>query len=162
MLRSEVKNLFFDRQKVINAMDSAERKIMNRISGAIKVHAQRSMKDAPKTARALMKGKRGRKSKRPAVSPAGSPPYARTKLLKRNIFYAYVPAEHASFIGPVKLNAKYDGIPGTLERGGTMTLKTPGGSTETVTYQPRPYMGPALDAQQEKFASAWANSIRSS
>lgn len=157
----KLKEFFFDRKKVEDAMNDAERRILGKFSGRVRLIAQRSMKNAPKkTPVALMQKKRKqRKNARPDVLAPGSPPYARTKLLKKNILYAYVPEEHKSFIGPTKLNAKYDGIPGILERGGTETLKTKHGS-KSVTYAPRPYMAPALAAETPGFAAAWANSIK--
>src|SRR6185312_7913384 len=151
------------REKVKKALDRAEIKVMNQAGGMVRLTAQRSMKDAPKKQPvALQVKKRGRKAKqRPDVSPPGSPPYARKKLLKKGIFYAFVPAEHTTFVGPALLNAKSAGIaPGILERGGKETLTDKKGKSFSATYKPRPYMGPALDKNATKIAGLWAGTVK--
>jgi hypothetical protein len=154
------KKFFFDREAVTKAKDAAELKILGKLAGSVRLRAQRSMKNAPKKPTAIQgKKRRGRKSTRPAVSPPGSPPYAITKLLKKGILYGLEPKEHKAFIGPVRLNAKVQGIPGILERGGEETLKTKHG-VRAVVYQPRPYMAPALAAVVPEMPAMWANSIK--
>ncbi|MEN6385140.1 MAG: hypothetical protein ABFD79_08055, partial [Phycisphaerales bacterium] len=59
----KVKTLFFDRPAVLAAVDSATRKVLNRIGGMIRLTARRSIKKAPN-------GK--------AVSKPGKPPLSHT------------------------------------------------------------------------------------
>jgi hypothetical protein len=154
------KNFFFDRPVIAHAVEDAERRILSKAAGSVRLRAQRSMKKAPRKPVAVQgKKRRGRKSTRPAVSPPGSPPYTITGMLRKGILYGYEPLEHAAFIGPVKLNARYAGIPGILERGGTESIKSKRG-TRSATYQPRPYMAPALNAVIPELPAMWANSIK--
>ena len=136
----EVKNLFFDRKRVIDAVSRAERQGLSKAGAFVRRRARSSIR------------------KRKKVSEPGSPPTSHTGLLKRNIFFAYEPKRSGVVIGPVRLN-KPGGAPRLLEVGGTVVRKV-GGKRRTLRYRPRPYMGPALEQEAPNFPNLFKNSVR--
>ena len=84
--------------------------------------------------------------------------------MKRFIFFAYEPRRRSVIIGPVRLNQKIGDAPAALEHGGRSQVAS--GSrrrkrrVRTVTIRPRPYMGPAFEAERPKLPAMWANSVK--
>jgi hypothetical protein len=134
------KGLFFDRSRVINATDRTTRKNLSRFGAYVRQRARSSIRT------------------RKRISEPGQPPTNRTGLLKRNIFFVYEPTRSSVVIGPVLLN-RSSGAPELLEHGGTV-IRRIGGRSVRMTYRPRPYMGPAYEAEQSKLDSLWRNSVR--
>lgn len=134
------KGLFFDRTRVTDAVDRTTRKNLSRFGAFVRKRARSSI--------------RTRKS----ISNPGQPPTNRTGLLKRNIFFVYEPSRRSVVIGPVLLNSS-SGAPELLEHGGTVIREVKGRSVR-MTYRPRPYMGPAFEAEQDQLEKLWRNSVR--
>ena len=141
-----IKGLFFDSAKVQAATSRAERNVLSRFGAFVRRRARTSI----------------RKRKRP--SEPGQPPSSHTGLLKRFIFFAYEPQRRSVLIGPVRLNQKVGDAPAALERGGRSQVVS--GSRRrkrqirTVTIRPRPFMGPAFEAERPKLPAMWANSVK--
>ncbi|GIW81494.1 MAG: hypothetical protein KatS3mg105_3301 [Gemmatales bacterium] len=137
------KSLFFDRKKVIDAVDRATRRNLSKFGAFVRRRARSSIR----------KRKRG-------VSSPGNPPFSHTGLLKNFIFFAYQPDRRSVIIGPAKLNKRGD-IPHILEFGGNQTVFNRRDNTRMrVFIQARPYMRPAFEKELEKLPSLWANSVR--
>ena len=130
------KGLFFDRARVINAVDRTTRRNLSRFGAFVRQRARSSIRT------------------RKRISEPGQPPTNRTGLLKRNIFFVYEPGRRSVVIGPALLNSS-SGAPELLEHGGSVIRKG-----VHMTYRPRPYMGPAFEEEQSKLEKLWRNSVR--
>ena len=137
----QTKALFFDRQRVLNATSRAERRVLSRFGAFVRQRSRTSIRP------------------RKGTSPPGSPPFSHSGLLRRNIFFAFDPSARSVVIGPIRLNAKAGLAPHLLEHGGSTTVRR-GGRLRPAVYRPRPYMRPALEAEQPKLPTLWKNSIR--
>ena len=81
-------------------------------------------------------------------------------LLKKFIFFGYDAARQSVVIGPTRLNQKGRGeAPPLLEYGGKATLVRRG-KKKRVTYQARPYMGPAFEKEKPQLPAMWRGSVR--
>ena len=138
--RAQVKKLFFDRKRVIDAVGRAQRQQLSKAGAFVRRRARSSIR------------------RRKKISAPGSAPSSHTGLLKRNIFFAYEPKRASVIIGPVRLN-KPGRAPRILELGGQVRRKVRS-KRRTLSYQPRPYMGPALVAEAPKFPDLFRNSVR--
>ena len=136
-----VKQLFFDRQAVMNAMDKATRRVLSRFGAFVRSTARRSI----------------RKRKRPSLP--GQPPSSHQGHLKRFLFFSYDPAARSVVIGPVKLGSKKGSTPEVLEYGGVSVNRRKGKTTRSVI-SARPYMGPAFKKEESKLAGLWRDSVR--
>jgi hypothetical protein len=138
------KGNFFDRAKVIRAVDAGTRRVLSRFGAFVRTRARTSM----------------RRRRRP--SEPGQPPSVHTGLIKRFIFFVYELARKSVVIGPVKLNSVVDpGALAALEYGGQSTVEDRrGGPRRRITVRPRPYMRPALKAELSGLSALWKNSIR--
>lgn len=142
MIGFEIKRMFFDRQAVISKVDAATRRVLSRFGAFVRRSAKSSI----------------RKRKKPA--PPGQPPSSHTGLLKKFIFFGYDADRRSVVIGPTRLNQKGRGeAPPLLEYGGKTTLKR-GGKKRRVTYQARPYMGPAFEKEKPQLPAMWRGSVR--
>ena len=144
MIDLRVKQFFFDKAKVIRAVDKARRAVLSKAGAFIRTTARRSL----------------RRRKGPA--PPGQPPHSHTGLLKRFLYFAYEPASDSVVIGPAKLN-KPGAAPRVLEHGGkTMVQQRRRGRVvrRRVSIEARPYMGPALEKERPKLPKLWAGSVR--
>lgn len=185
---NQAKGLFFDRAAVQDAIDAAQKRVLPRAGAFIATTAKRSMRPARQKAtgslseaerkrferqkKLFKEGKIATKPKRPLVaSNPGEPPRVRTGLLKKHLFFAYDPASKSLVVGPALLN-KSSGAPATLENGGstlgivtreiTLADGTTGTATKKVQVQiaPRPFMKPALEANQAAIRGLFRDSIR--
>ena len=106
---------FFDRQKVIKAVDRKTRAAMMFIGGTTRTIAKNSIKKSTGTT---------------LHSPPGKPARTQTGILKRTIFFEYDPIKRRMTAGPKKL-PKTSGlkssktVPQLLEEGGTATPTKP-------------------------------------
>jgi hypothetical protein len=142
MIGFEIKRMFFDRQAVISKVDAATRRVLSRFGAFVRRSAKSSI----------------RKRKKPA--PPGQPPSSHTGLLKKFIFFGYDAARQSVVIGPTRLNQKGRGeAPPLLEYGGKATLVRRG-KKKHVTYQARPYMGPAFEKEKPQLPAMWRGSVR--
>lgn len=141
MIGFEIKKLFFDRQAVISKVDAATRRVLSKFGAFVRRSAKSSI----------------RKRKKPA--PPGQPPSSHTGLLKKFIFFGYDADRRSVVIGPTRLNQKGRGeAPPLLEYGGKATLVRRG-KKKYVTYQARPYMGPAFEKEKPQLPAMWRGSI---
>lgn len=136
MKLKDAKSLFFDRAKVTNAVDRTIRRNLSRFGAFVRKRARSSIRT------------------RKRISAPGQPPTNRTGLLKRNIFFVYEPSRRSVVIGPVLLNGG-SGAPELLEHGGTVIRRD-----VRMNYRPRPYMGPAFEAEQDNLSRLWRNSVK--
>lgn len=126
------KENFFDTKKVMRAVDAATRKALSKIGAFVRTRARTSIRT------------------RKATSAPGQPPSSHTGDLKKGILFSYEPTERTVVVGPVLLNKGTD-APALLEYGGETTrerrLKSGKVRRRRVRIEPRPYMGPALQAE---------------
>lgn len=166
----EAKAMFFDGQRVLDAVDAAERRVLSRFGAFLRTRARSKIRSA---------GKRG------AVSEPGQPPrWHVPEPNLRTIYFAYEPLRHTVVVGPVALNQKptrdmaTGRVPGVLERGGGLILfeREIGGKWfsgrprskrrftgrtrhRTVLIKARPFMAPSLAEEAPKFPSLWADQV---
>jgi len=141
----QAKNAFFDRPKVMNAVDRAERKVLSKFGAFVRT-----------TARSSIRTRRG-------PSPPGEPPSSHTGLLKRFIFFLYDRLRHSVLVGPVRLNQQVGDAPAALEFGGRSRVfagRRNRRLLRTVTIRPHPYMRPAMEKERPHLPALWANSVR--
>lgn len=148
----QVKELFFDRQAVIRAMDDATYYYLSHQGGYVRKVARNSMKKAP------------------GPSTPGTAPHRHVGLLWKLLLYAFDRLAMSVVVGPTALKGRqpYDNVtvPELLEYGGEAVHTTRKGRDVTATYPARPFMGPALEAagaqdvQQKHWSEAWARSAR--
>jgi len=123
---------FFDAKKLIQSVDRATRKALSRAGAFVRKRARYSIR------------------KRKKVSAPGKPPSSHAGNL-RTILFAYDAATRSVVIGPMVLNKQEDPpIPNLLEFGGRAVRRRKGGKRKTLRYRPRPFMGPALEAELAK------------
>jgi hypothetical protein len=160
------KGNFFDRPKVIAAVDKARLRYLRQGGGAIRKTARNSIKPPPrKTLKELTKeervefeirkwaakkeGKRAPpKPRKKDSSPATGrhPPYSQTGLLRQFIFFSFDPQTKSTVIGPAKLSKGSD-APQRLEFGDEDMVK-------------RPYMRPALEDNEKYLARLWKDLVK--
>lgn len=141
MIGFDIKRMFFDRQAVVSKVDAATRRVLSKFGAFVRRSAKSSI----------------RKRKKPA--PPGQPPSSHTGLLKKFIFFGYDADRRSVVIGPTRLNQKGRGeAPPLLEYGGKATLVRRG-KKKRVTYQARPYMGPAFEKEKPQLPAMWRGSI---
>lgn len=139
------KGMFFDRAKVINAVDQATRKVLSKFGAFVRTAAKSSIRTRKK-----------------AVSAPGQPPFSKTGLLKKFLFFGFDPSTRSVVIGPAKLNSGTN-APEVLEYGGTTTItdRVKGKKIQRrVRIEARPYMGPAYVKEKPKLSPLWANSVK--
>ena len=140
MIEFGVKECFFDRAAVKNAVDRATLSVLSKIGAYIRQADRSSIRS------------------RKAISKPGSPPSSHEGSLKRLIFFSYDPAARAVVIGPVPLHGVAEAPP-LLEFGGT-ARRMRRGKVRTVNYRARPFMKPAMDQELPKLSALWAGSVR--
>lgn len=156
------KGNFFDRPKVIAAVDKGRLKYLRQGGGMVRLTARRSIRNAPQKkqseltdeektryAIALWKAKKeGRKRpKRPLrSSKPGAPPFSVTGLLKQFLFFSFDPQTKTTVVGPAKLN-KPSGAPERLEYGAD-------------DMESRPFMRPALEKVAPKLEGLWKDLVK--
>ncbi len=161
---ASVKSLFFDRQIVKDALDKQTRKVFSKFGSWVRKSAQWSMKKAPKDTfkTKTIDGKRI-SILQMQTSPPGSPPYVRTGLLKKFVFYSLDWATKSVVVGPVLLRTKRltaSTVPEVLEYGGMSTIYDPLiRKMKKVRVAARPYMNPAFERGKSQLKMMWKNSI---
>jgi len=141
MMNMRIKQMFFDRQAVLGAVDRATRSVLSKFGAFVRTAARHSIR------------------KRKAVSQPGSPPSSHVGTLRRLIFFGYDPARKSVVIGPTPLGSEVEAPP-LLEYGGRARRKNRKGRNVTATYRPRPFMTPAFESEKTKLPALWANSVK--
>lgn len=136
---SDAKRLFFDRAAVTSAADRGTRKVLSKFGAFVRQTAKTNIR------------------KRKAVSEPGQPPSSHTGLLKRNIFFVFSPETRSVVIGPILLNNRTD-APRLLEHGDTVVRRRRNRRVR-MTYEARPFMGPAFEREQQQLPALWKNSV---
>lgn len=144
---------FFDRQKVVSAVDKATRKVLSRFGAFVRQRAKSSIR------------------RRKTPSKPGQPPTSWTGLLKKFLFFSFDRSKRSVVIGPSKLNTAGRDAPEVLEQGGTVKQtnrrrqnrrgrRSEQRERRVVRYRPRPYMGPAFEKEKSKLPRLWRDSVR--
>ena len=134
------KEMFFDRDKVRRKTDSAARRVLGKFGAFVRRAARSSIR------------------KRKRTSALGEPPSSHTGLLRKFIFFGYDRADRTVVIGPIPLRAKAE-APELLEHGGRVHRKVGKRRRRTMTYRPRPFMGPAFEINKPKLPAMWKDSV---
>ena len=71
----------------------------------------------------------------------------------------YYSVSNLGRIGPTLASNKTGEAPSLLEHGGT-AVRTEGKRRRRVTYEPRPYMGPAFQKEQKQLPAMWRDSVK--
>ncbi len=148
------KGNFFDRDKVLKALDRASHKNLSRAGALVRTIAQRSMRYTTKWT---------------AHAPAGKPPLAHKQnpLLRKLLFFAFDAASKSVVIGPVR--SRRGVVPQLMEEGGEVRkgprqIQLPNGlkvlPARTVRIAPHPFMGPALKLGREQAFKQWKDSVK--
>jgi hypothetical protein len=172
VIEMRIKEFFFDKDRVVRAVDKARRAVLSKAGAFVRQRAKTSMR------------------KRKAISAPGQPPSAHEGSLRRFLYFGYDPGADTVVVGPAKTNQVFFGrdrkpvtgtVPSVLEYGGQITIfevhkhgtwqradlrsrrRLAGLRTRyrTVTIRPRPYMRPALTAELPRLPALWRNSVRS-
>ena len=133
--------MFFDSKAVTKATDKVTRLALSKFGAFTRTSARSSIR------------------RRKAHSRPGQAPTSQTGLLKKFLFFGYDIQQASVVVGPTPLPTSKSptGVPRLLEEGGrafrdiTKWRRTKGGRArrqvvgqKTVSYAPRPYMGPAM------------------
>jgi hypothetical protein len=134
---AEFKLGFFDRDKVVKAMDKETRRVLSRFGAFVRQRDRTSQK------------------RRKGISGPGSPPSAHVGLIRDKTFFAYEPVAKSVVIGPAFLNKPNRDALRLVEEGGD-TLRVIKGKARRLHYQARPHTGPAFQAELSKLPGLWA------
>jgi hypothetical protein len=154
----QAKEFFFDRMKVIEAVEKGRVDSLRRVGGFVRKAARRLMRKARRLreselspAQLAIWEARGRKREDLPFksSEPGEAPHVRKGTLKKGILFAYDPASQSVVAGPVKFDIRGD-APATLEYGGSgeVTVFEPGAPAR----KGRPAKGKQLEAFRRKLA----------
>lgn len=174
------KKLFFDSQKVIRAVSAAERRVMIRIGGKIRVTAKRSIRKARqkkigeltpaelKRFRQLQRigRQKGFKPRRPLkASEPGQPARARfggsasNSPLRKNILFLYDSKRKSVIVGPARMSKQGD-APHVLEHGGRARLTRGPDKGKSLKIDARPTMQLALAKVTPDIQKLWKDQVR--
>ncbi len=143
MIDMRIKHMFFDRPRIVAALERTKRKALSRGGAFIRQAAKTSIR------------------KRKGSAPPGKPPHSHEGSLRRLILFGYDQRTDSVVVGPVGF--KKSTAPNVLEFGGTtvITRRVKGRLVrQRVKIAARPYMSPALEKEKPKLPKAWANSVR--
>jgi hypothetical protein len=181
MIDMTIKQVFFDKPKVVRAVDRAKRQSLSKAGAEIRKTAKRSMEASKKsgllkeselpealrkrrkTANRIRREKGQPRLKRLHISSSpGHPPAAgRSSPLNKRLFFGYDRSTGSVVVGPVGFrNSK---VPRVLEYGGTtvITRRVKGKLVrKRVRIAPRPYMWPAFEKNKDLLPRVWQNSVR--
>ena len=119
-----------DVQRIIKAQRRANIATLPHAGAAIRLTAMRSIR------------------KRKGASPRGTPPHTHTKRLPRSILYGVDKAAESVVIGPARTKI-----------GPAGRVHEHGGRIKQDSFEPRPFMGPALEKTRSRLPAMWAGSI---
>lgn len=138
---------FFDRKKVMSAVDKATGRVLSRFGAFVRQTARSSI----------------RRRKNP--SKPGQAPTNWTGLLKKFLFFRFDRSKRSVVVGPAKLNRKSNDVPQLLEKGGAAPRserngRNRNGKRRATRYRARPYMGPAFEKEQKQLPRLWRDSVK--
>lgn len=143
MIDMRIKSMFFDRPKVIRAVDRAKRQSLSKGGAFIRQAARTSLRP------------------RKGSSRPGNPPFSHEGSLRRLILFGYDRRSDSVMVGPVGFRKSV--APRALEHGGaTVVVSRRRGRLQSrkVKIAARPYMAPALERERTKLPALWRNSVR--
>jgi hypothetical protein len=121
-------------------VDKAQRKVLSRFGAFVRQRAKTSIR------------------KRKGTSPPGGPPFSHVGVLRKFILFAYDSGRQSVVIGPTLIREGSQ-APRLLEHGGEAARRTKT-KTRRLRYRPRPFMGPAFEAEKPQLPALWKNSVR--
>lgn len=139
-----LRGLNWQPSKVTNAYLKAERQVLTKAAARGRSIARRAMRKRNRAAR------------------PGEAPSVRRGELKRFLLFAYEPARHVALFGPKKLGGSGD-TPEALEHGKTTSRTVGRGKNrrrQSVAYEKRPAMVPALQDISPGLPAMWKNAIK--
>lgn len=147
MIGTDVK-IVDETRKVTQATERAKYRNVRHAAASIRKEAIASIKPAPKGERRRARRRKGKivARARHASSPPGSPPYTNRGQLKRAIIYAA--DKDTAIIGP-----RYSAVAASSQ------AHEFGGTYKGQQYPERPFMGPALEKNLDRFATSFRDSI---
>lgn len=152
---------FFDKKKVLIAVGKARAKALGEAGRAVRKAALRSLTYAvgPSSPGQPPHAHKSRQKTRTSKS-TGRTRTRSVSFLREFLFYSFDDSSQSVVIGPARLNSTVDSkaLP-ALEYGGTSTI-VDHGKRVVVAIRERPFMRPALKAEQPNFAGMWRNSVR--
>jgi len=124
-----VKNWFFDRDRVRSALAITSRQALGKAGALVRTIARRSMRyvtSLREQERQVEAGKRKRLTGDPAPSAPGTPPHAVRPHpnIRQFLYYALDPGRGSVVIGPVRLSSRVN-VPALHEFGGRVVLRNP-------------------------------------
>jgi hypothetical protein len=168
-LSLRMRDFFFDRQAIVDRLSQANRRALSKVGAFLRRRARSSLR------------------RRKSPSPPGNPPSVHSDdnvATLKNILFAYEPEHESLVVGPVALNQRfYIGpqlgsatVPQLQEFGSRVRVREvqigqkwfsgirrvrPGQKTRVraAKYPPRPFMGPALEAERQNIPEAWAGTV---
>ena len=143
----------FNADRVLSAVDRAKKRNLSKQAAFTRRSAKSSI----------------RRRRRTSVS--GSPPSSHSGLLRKLIYFVYMPSTQSVVIGPMLTNQvqklrKYrivqnKTVPETLETGGRVTRTwVKSGRSKRVYIQPRPFMRPALIKGTADLEKYWKDTVK--
>lgn len=161
---------FFDRKKVLDAVDKATYRIFFAFGRQVRARAQRSLQysekpsspgQPPHAHRSHTIARVSRKTGQVKYSAKTGQALKRSvSFLREYLFFAYDKTTKSVVIGPALLNS-------TLSRSALSALEYGGqsviidhGKRKQVRIKARPFMGPAAKAEIPTLPSMWQNSVR--
>ena len=146
------KQMFFDRQAVIDVVGRANAKNLSRAGSFIRRSARSSLR------------------RRKRVSEPGQPPSVHTQdrvATLKNIWFVFERRRTSVVVGPLRLNGSTlrgsdrSTVPELHELGGSAVLVSRKKKRRRrARYAARPFMGPAMKRELPKFEGLWANSVK--
>ena len=146
------KQMFFDRQAVIDVVGRANAKNLSRAGSFIRRSARSSLR------------------RRKRVSEPGQPPSVHTQdrvATLKNIWFVFERGRASVVVGPLLLNgstlrgSNRSTVPELHELGGSAVLESRKKKRRRrARYAARPFMGPAMKRELPKFEGLWANSVK--
>lgn len=152
---------FFDREKVLKAMDRKTRQVLSRFGAFTRQRARTSLRYAKSPSSPGRPPHIHKSLRRTKTNKKGEQKVQMVSPLRDFTFFAYDDSQKAVVIGPAKLGDKIgDGaaLP-ALEYGGRSEVRdAKTGGTREVTIQARPWMGPAFEAEKKaSLPKLWAD-----
>jgi hypothetical protein len=165
---------FFDSKKVTTPAERAELSALRKMGAYIRTTARRSMRKARmkkvselsdderrsydiRVAKWQQGGREGRRPRRPlAPSRPGEPPRTITGYIRKFLFFVVDKRKRNVVVGPAKINRPSVDALQALEFGG----RSKSYDGDSVQIKARPFMRPALKAEQGKFQALFADAIR--
>jgi hypothetical protein len=150
---SAIAKATFSSRKVVDAVQKAELRVVQRQSYAVFQEAKTILKSG------------GNKN---VTSKPGEPPRGHVGLLKKEMRYAVDTSTRVGTIGPQKVD-KPGQAPGTLEHGGDAEIPVMKwnrgkpvrtGRTRKVRIAARPFMRPSLKKSEPKLSAIWRGAVK--